>query len=249
MGYFDRPAQAPAIPIPAGAQLWDAGGAHTLSWRRPLGGCDGYVVLRGATPAELSEVARLPGSATRWAVAPEGGPWLAVACTRGGAIGEPGAPLRLDQGSGPAPAPAPPEPAAPPVTSEQPTSGLCQCCAPPLPLRPGEGALACPHTGELYAVLATGALARAAELPFGLCGCCEARQPLVRCGEAIVCLARPEQAYARQGGGYVACSTSQAPGPVADADAIDAALRANSALLGVNGVFVHEGADPWSWRR
>ncbi len=256
MGYFDRAAEAPPIPTPAGAQIWGEGAERTLTWRRPLGPCDGFLVLRGATPEALAEVARLPSTATRWPVPASGGPWLAVACLRGDAIGESGAPLRLGgEREGPPERPAEagrpttPERERPPereaIEATMGATAWCGCCAPARPLAPGDGALLCPVTGELYAVLATGALARAAELPFGLCRCCEVRQPLIRCAGAVVCLARPEQAYRRVGGHYVAVEAAAEHVPLVDAAAIDAALRANTALLGVNGVFVSQGANRW----
>lgn len=237
MGLFDQGRVAPAIPVPAEPRLWDDGcGRLTLAWRRPIGRHEGYLVLRGERPDALAEVARVSPAAACWPVAPEGGPWLAVACLRGGAAGEPSATVALP---GHAPGPAEPAPAPPPDAQPQPPDPgrCCACCPEPQALIADDGALACPATGERYAALATGELARAAALPFGLCRCCEARQPLIRSGDAIVCLGRPEQRYARSGAGYLPLPAG-APAPLADAAAIDAALRANSALLGPSGVFV-----------
>ncbi|NTU78563.1 MAG: hypothetical protein HGA45_04030 [Chloroflexales bacterium] len=242
MGYFDRAGAPPAIPVPAGAQLWDDEGAPTLAWRRPLGGCDGYAVLRGDSPEALAEVARLPAAATRWPVPAAGGPWLAVACLRAGIVGASGAPVRVAACAQPdceaERTPVEDLPAPQPVAASE---HACQCCTPPRPLAPDDGALACPHTGELYAAMATGGLARAAALPFGLCRCCEVRQPLIRCGDEVTCLARPEQAYIRQGSVFVPRPPGEERVALTDANLIDAALRANSALLGVNGVFVGGG--------
>lgn len=252
MGYFDRGGAAPAIPVPGEPRLWDDScGRLTLAWRRPIGRHEGYVVLRGDHPDALAEVARVSPAAACWPVTPTGGPWLAVACLRGGAMGEPCAPIALPG------AVAPPDDTARRPVAFQPTAereatltpaAPCACCPEPRLLVADDGALACPATGELYAVLATGDLARAAALPFGLCRCCEARQPLIRSGDAVVCLGRPEQRYAPQGGHYTPVPPDAAPEALPDVDAIDAALRANSALLGVNGVFV-AGPGRNSWER
>jgi len=248
VGYFDRTPVAPAIPAPSSLQLWNDGrGGLILAWRRPLGGCDGYVLLCGATPETLAELTRLPASATRWPVPAAADPWFAVACLRGTSVGEPSAAVSsADSGRWTVDGTGPHRRSSPVVRLELAPDDLqavpvCACCAPPRPLAPDDGALACPATGELYAALATGALARTAELPFGLCRCCEARQPLMRSDAAIVCMARPEQRYSADGGRYTPLPpASAAPAPLVDPDAIDAALRANSALLGRNGVFVHE---------
>jgi hypothetical protein len=265
MGYFDRGASAPAVPVPCDLRLWDNGlGRFTLAWRRPIGRCDGYVVLGGEHPDVLAEVARVAATAACWPVAADGGLWLAVACLRGEAVGEPSAPIAFS-GSAPrdsgwplparqdardtgeaAPSVATSGPSGPPQLD--PNIGLsCSCCAKPNPLATDDGALACPQTGEQYALLATGALVRVAELPFGLCRCCESRQPLIRSGATIVCIGRPGQAYRAEGTRYLPLPPELSPAALlADADAIDAALRANSALLGVNGVFVQAGH--WSER-
>ncbi len=241
VGYFDRNGTPPAIPVPSGARLWANGGALSLAWRRPLGGCDGYVVLAGNTPAALAEVARLAAATTCWPVPAGLGPWLAVACLRGAMRGEPGALVWVANDT------VQPEivaaESADDLIAPQPATDaalVCQCCAPPRCLVPGDGTLVCPHTGELYAALATGGLARAVALPFGLCRCCEAKQPLIRCGDKVVCLAQPDQTYVRQGNIYVPGSPNAEPVALTDGEAIDAALRANSALLGRHGMFVRE---------
>ncbi len=275
MGYFDRTGMPPAIPVPVGVRLWETEATPTLVWRRPLASCDGYVVLGGATPESLAELARLPASATRWPVPTTGDPWLAVACVRGGVLGElcvpvlvanlmqPEAAQALGSVGGNAPqvfhheaheahegriasAPYPASTIAQADGDAHQAGLCCQCCTPPRVLTPADGTLACPHTGELYAAMATGGLARATELPFGLCRCCEARQPLMRCGETVVCLAQPDQVYIRAGGVYLPRPPDEAQIILTDAAAIDAALRANSALLGVNGVFVVEGTNQWT---
>ena len=237
MGYFDHNGTPPAIPVPSGARLWANGSALSLAWRRPLGGCDGYVVLAGSTPAALAEVARLAAATTCWPVPAGLGPWLAVACLRGAVCGEAGAPVWV------APETEAATESADDLVTPQPTTDadlVCQCCAPPRCLVPGDGTLVCPHTGELYAALATGGLARAVALPFGLCRCCEAKQPLIRCGDKVVCLAQPDRTYVRQGNIYGPGSQNVEPVALTDGEAIDAALRANSALVGRHGMFVRE---------
>lgn len=258
MGYFDTPLNPPDLPVPQDLQLWDDGtGSYTLTWRSVLGVCDGYVIFAGVTPMALSEVARVPnlarqrGTLRHWPVPPGLGRWLAVACYRGASVGvvsvatpmgeEPDTvtpPEVVVSATHAAEEPLLPVAPAPPADALPPDTPLCECCAPPQALLPQEGRLCCALTGEAYVALATGEFLRVAELPYGLCSCCDPAQPLIRCAGAIVCLARADQEYVRVAGSYVPRQSTPAASPLADAEAIDAALRANSALLGLNGLFV-----------
>jgi hypothetical protein len=250
MGYFNHTATppAPSLPIVQGLRLWDDGvGGLSLSWDRPLARYDGFIVLAGPAPDALSEVARLHGgrkAPLRWPLAPGSGPYFALACLCGEAIGEPSlivTDCRLqipDPRSQPDDTGADTRPEAEDYRLSAIGYQLCVCCSPPQPLAAGDGMLNCPISGEGYVLLASGEQLRAAELPYGLCRCCEARQPLIRCGEAIVCYANPAQAYHPVGGRYEPLRPQAPSEALADAGAIDAALRANSALLGPNGIFV-----------
>lgn len=252
MNYFRATTSltAPDLPVPQDLQLWaDGAGGQTLTWRRATGGCDGYVVLRGDSASALVEVARVPeraqtGRLRHWRVPAEGGRLLAVACYRGETVGAASAPLCS---AAPPEAPATGTASTPPVSPRTaqlarsiPAEPACQCCDPPQPLVIADAALVCVFSGEPHLLLATGEALRIAELPYGVCGCCDPPQPLLRSGDTIVCYGRPDQEYRRVGSRYVPRPTTATAAPLADADAIDAALRANSALLGVNGVFVRE---------
>ncbi|HET9224878.1 MAG TPA: hypothetical protein VFO07_20360 [Roseiflexaceae bacterium] len=73
-------------------------------------------------------------------------------------------------------------------------------------------------------------------LPHGICSCCAPPMPLIAEGDALACLARPDQRYRREGQRLIAL----APAPATKAttlEAIDAALRRNSARLTTNGLF------------
>jgi hypothetical protein len=253
MGYFDKTISLPMppLPVPQRLRLWDAGGgALVLAWERPLGQYDGFLILGGPAPDALAPVERLSGghkAALHWAVRPDTGPCYAVACWRGDAVGEASASVgewesgRVGDSRFEMRDTAYPTEQARLDNLQSPNllipAHLCFCCTSVHALIPGDGALVCPFTGELYAVLNTGELLRATTLPYGLCRCCETRQPLIRCGEELVCYANPTQAYQLVGTHYEPVASGQHTA-LADAEAIDAALRANSALLGTNGLFI-----------
>jgi hypothetical protein len=114
--------------------------------------------------------------------------------------------------------------------------GICGCCAPPRPLVRGEPGPVCPASGREHLLLPGGASVLADTLPHGVCGCCAPPMPLIAQGETLACLARPDRRYRREGQRLIAL----APAPVAGAaplQAIDAALRRNSARLTTNGLF------------
>ncbi|HMO57423.1 MAG TPA: hypothetical protein PKC19_08715 [Roseiflexaceae bacterium] len=68
--------------------------------------------------------------------------------------------------------------------------------------------------------------------PDGLCQCCTPPRPLVWRADALVCRMRPENHY------HPANRQPIAPARAAETlAAIDAALRSNSALVTVNGLF------------
>jgi hypothetical protein len=263
MGYFDKTLRLPmpTIPVPQRVRLWQDSDRLVLVWERPLLPCDGFIVLAGSTPEQLAPVERLSGgpkAALRWEVLAESGPCFAVACWRGEVVGEASMVVGREAGGGRQEAGGGRQEAGGRrqeagytdlhgtmadevsiVSTLLPATSLpdCACCTPPRQLVAADGALQCPFTSELYAVLATGECVRAASLPYGLCYCCEARQPLIRAGEEIVCYGNPTQRYQLDRGQYRPQTGPTHGEALADADAIDAALRANSALLGANGVF------------
>jgi hypothetical protein len=236
MGYFDRVAVPPPPPRPSAVQLWpDGDGGYALVWQRPLGPADGFVVLRGAAPDALTAVARVPAAVLRWLVPPDEGRYLALACTMGGNQGEPSAVIALPESQESVP-PAPPTPPAP--EPEHAPYGRCECCDPPRPLVPSDGSLVCPHTAAPHVAIASGATLLVSSLPYGLCRCCDPPQPLIRSGPSVVCLAQPQRRYEPAANGWQPAAEQPQSAALTDPSAIDAALRANSALLGTNGVFV-----------
>lgn len=235
MGYFADILRAPELPTTTGVRLWpNDDGSFTLVWQRPLGSIEGFAVLCGAEPAALHEVARLAANVLHWQVPASTTGYLAVACVRRKSVGPPGACVLLNMPKAEATLPRPQLA----VESDEPAHapfGSCVCCTPERILVPSNGTLICPQTAAAHVLLGSGAALLVADLPFGLCVCCDPAQPLIRSGEQVVCYARPEQTYTRQGEQWrPSAPTSSVQ---ADADAIDAALRANSALIGLNGVF------------
>ncbi len=114
--------------------------------------------------------------------------------------------------------------------------GICGCCAPPRPLVRGERGPICPASIREHLLLPSGASVLVDTLPHGVCHCCAPPMPLIAEGDALACLARPNRRYQREGQRLIAL----APAPAAKAatlEAIDAALRGNSARLTTNGLF------------
>jgi hypothetical protein len=114
--------------------------------------------------------------------------------------------------------------------------GICACCAPPRPLVRGAPGPVCPASGRAHLLLPGGASVLADALPHGVCACCAPPMPLVAQGDALACLARPDRRYRREGQTLIALAPAPAAGAAA-LEAIDAALRCNSARLTTNGLF------------
>jgi hypothetical protein len=115
--------------------------------------------------------------------------------------------------------------------------GICGCCAPPRPLARGERGLICPASRQAHLLLPSGASILTDALPHGVCGCCAPPMPLIAQDDALVCLARPDQRYRREGDQLIPLAPVPAIGAAATLEAIDAALRRNSARLTTNGLF------------
>jgi hypothetical protein len=115
--------------------------------------------------------------------------------------------------------------------------GICGCCTPPRPLVRGESGPVCPASGRAHLLLPNGASVLADTLPHGVCGCCAPPMPLIAQGDALACLARPDRRYRREGQKLIALVPAPAAGASATLQAIDAALRRNSARLTTNGLF------------
>lgn len=113
--------------------------------------------------------------------------------------------------------------------------GICACCQPAQALVRAEGGAVCPRSAQEYLLLPGGPIPRAQAAPEGLCACCAPAAALVRQGGDLVCSARPAQRYELQGD--MAVPVAQSAGAAATLAAIDAALRKNSARVGVNGLF------------
>jgi hypothetical protein len=116
--------------------------------------------------------------------------------------------------------------------------GVCTCCRPPQALVPGEWGAVCPASGRDYLLTASGPRARSEASPYGLCQCCQPPMPLLAQDDTLVCQAKPYHQYERRGKQVVLISPGPTPGSQTEIlDAIDDALRRNSAQLTVNGLF------------
>lgn len=113
--------------------------------------------------------------------------------------------------------------------------GVCACCRPAQPLARAEGGAVCPRSGQEYLLLPGGPILRAQAAPEGLCACCAPPAPLLRQGQDLVCSAKPAQRYELRNGAPVPVASPA--GAAAILAAIDAALRKNSARVGINGLF------------
>jgi hypothetical protein len=114
--------------------------------------------------------------------------------------------------------------------------GICGCCAAPRPLARGEPGPICPASGRAHLLLPSGASVLVDTLPHGVCSCCSPPMPLIAEGDTLACLARPDQRYRREGQRLIALAPAPA-GSAAALEAIDIALRRNSARLTTNGLF------------
>jgi hypothetical protein len=114
--------------------------------------------------------------------------------------------------------------------------GICACCAPPRPLVRGDPGPVCPASARAHLLLPGGTSVLADALPHGVCACCAPPMPLIAEGDALACLARPDRRYRREGQQLIALAPAPAAG-AATLEAIDAALRRNSARLTANGLF------------
>ena len=114
--------------------------------------------------------------------------------------------------------------------------GICRCCQPPLPLVHGaQTEILCPSSARAHLLLPGGASVLLDALPHGVCPCCQPAMPLVADGDALACLAHPERQYRREGDRLI--PVPSAPDASATLQAIDTALRRNSARLTTNGLF------------
>lgn len=116
--------------------------------------------------------------------------------------------------------------------------GVCGCCESPRPLVRGAVGAVCPASGMEYLLLPEGPVPREVAAPDGLCLCCAPPMPLVRQGGdegGLVCRAKPHNRYELVDGRPELVASSSSPAETLDA--IDAALRQNSARLTVNGLF------------
>jgi hypothetical protein len=117
-----------------------------------------------------------------------------------------------------------------------------------------DGGTACVYCGCGVAITPDGRALALDRLLYGACACCVPCRPLIRQGAALVCPARPERRYGLPMALGEGCSdptlaptpNRQPPTPVPepapefDWQAIDTALRDNSARLGRHGLFVRE---------
>jgi hypothetical protein len=110
--------------------------------------------------------------------------------------------------------------------------GVCGCCERPQPLVRADGGAACPRSGSCYLLLPEGPRLATDAAPNGLCPCCMPPEPLIWRDGALSCRARPANRFQRVDGRLI-----PATDPAATLAAIDAALRRNSALVTMNGLF------------
>ncbi|HMA34292.1 MAG TPA: hypothetical protein VKY74_07390, partial [Chloroflexia bacterium] len=129
----------------------------------------------------------------------------------------------------PTPNSHPPTPSAPPPTPSPPRCPLPGCGA-RVEVR-ADGEAACVYCGCRVVITVDGRALAWDGLLYGACTCCVPRRPLIRQGEALICLAQPARRY-----------DVPVPGPTPELDwqAIDTALRQNSAQLGRHGLFVRD---------
>ncbi len=116
--------------------------------------------------------------------------------------------------------------------------GVCACCERPQALVQGERGAVCPGSGQDYLLLPDGETLPATAAPHGVCQCCVPPLPLLWWEEHLVCQAKPNNCYQRVGSQVSLVSTAQTNAPTAETlQAIDAALRRNSARVTVYGLF------------
>jgi hypothetical protein len=113
--------------------------------------------------------------------------------------------------------------------------GVCSCCELPVALVRAPAGAQCPASGLEYLVLPGGSRLLREAAPSGLCLCCQPPAPLGADEQGLFGQAQPHQRYRRNGSGVAVVE------PVASAaatlDAIDAALRKNTAHVMVHGLF------------
>lgn len=114
--------------------------------------------------------------------------------------------------------------------------GVCTCCTPPQALLRSNQNAICPISSEVYLLLPDGPALLAEAAPHGLCQCCQPAIPLVVQNNQLVCGAKPFNQYEKHGEQITRLSTTPAS-PSDVLDAIDEALRRNTAQLTVNGLF------------
>ncbi|MEM7034426.1 MAG: hypothetical protein AAF629_33100 [Chloroflexota bacterium] len=117
--------------------------------------------------------------------------------------------------------------------------GLCQCCSDQRQaLQMGEQGPVCPVTGEQYLILPNGTAPRQEAAPDGLCHCCVPAMPLQKVDDYWVCQSRPTHHYQHQSGEMILITAPTASfSPEERLQAIDDALRRNTARLTTNGLF------------
>lgn len=264
MSYFAAQTGRRPLAAPHPLELWPDGAGWTVVWPAPPLGVTGMLLRRGEGEP-LPEVARLVAAKRRWSFPREGGQTLALAWLRGDEIG-PVATLELpaEKQSIPSAARCPLcKGALEPVEGlvfcrgscgtrwleESPGHlvdvaalpfGPCVCCVAPRALVRAEAGPLCPTSGRLHILLPSGKSILADSVEHGLCLCCHPALPLVAAGEGLHCPAKPNNHYQRTAQGVQLLPPASPATSKELADAIDEALRRNSAQVGLHGLFVVE---------
>lgn len=114
--------------------------------------------------------------------------------------------------------------------------GICACCAEPQALvRSTIGFATCPTSARIHLLNSDGTRLLVDTLIDGTCACCSPMQPLARIGAQIVCTRQPHEHYVRAGDTWQRLTSTKLPS--ASLDAIDQALRENTAKVGLYGLF------------
>ncbi|MGD9100197.1 MAG: hypothetical protein PVF45_06920 [Anaerolineae bacterium] len=116
--------------------------------------------------------------------------------------------------------------------------GVCACCQSPRPLVKSEQGAVCPVSGRAYLLLPDGTTLYADAAPHGVCLCCVPPMPLAWQDGSLVCQAKPANRYRRAGDQVSLIPRAKTTAPTSETlEAIDAALRRNSARVTVYGLF------------
>lgn len=254
-GYFradenaTRSADA-ALVLPWGLTVQAAFGQVALSWHSPYAAVAGFVV-EGKTAGEWRQLGRCGAGQTQLTFDLAPGNWeLRVGAEIQGILYYSAEVAHWN--SLPVAPPAIPtqayQPAPTNVQAQQvETRVVLRCpqpnCGAALRLN-ATGDLQCGYCGALTALGADNTPLALDTLLYGACSCCSPKRPLLRDGDALICLGRPAglRYPLPNTQGPRANSVRQdttAPTPELSWDAIDRALRDNSATLGVHGLFIH----------